>query len=337
MTEGNYTAAFPAIRMRRMRAHEFSRRLMREARLGVDDLIYPMFVCAGKKRREAVAFMPGIERLSMDLLLREAEKIHRLGIPAIVLFPATPAEKKTADGREAFNPKGLIQTTVRALKKAVPELGVITDVALDPYTTHGQDGLIDKRGYVVNDATLEVLVRQALSHAEAGADVVAPSDMMDGRIGRIRQALESAGHANTLILAYSAKYASGFYGPFRDAVGSAGNLKGGGKSTYQMDPANTDEALREVALDIAEGADAVMVKPGLPYLDIVRRVKEKFAVPTFVYQVSGEYAMLKAAAQAGWLDERRAVLETLLCMKRAGADAILTYFARDAAGWLGER
>ncbi|HTT08709.1 MAG TPA: porphobilinogen synthase [Gammaproteobacteria bacterium] len=334
MTEKNHSAAFPAARMRRMRAHDFSRRLMRETRLATDDLIYPMFVREGKKRREAVASMPGIERLSVDLLVREAETIFKLGIPAVVLFPVTPAEKKTADAREAFNADGLTQRAVRMIKKVVPELGVITDVALDPYTAHGQDGLVDKQGYVVNDATLEVLVKQALSHAEAGADVVAPSDMMDGRIGRIRQALEAHGHVNTMILAYSAKYASSFYGPFRDAVGSAASLKGGDKYSYQMDPANSDEALREVALDIAEGADMVMIKPGLPCLDVVRRVKEKFGMPTFVYQVSGEYAMLKAAAQNGWLDERQTIMESLLSMKRAGADAILTYFAPQAAQWL---
>lgn len=310
---------------------------MRETRLSTDDLIYPMFVCAGKNRRVTVASMPGIERLSVDLLVREAERICQLGIPAIALFPVTPVEKKTAAARESYNAKGLIQCAVRAIKATVPELGVITDVALDPFTTHGQDGLIDKRGYVVNDTTLEVLVKQALSHAEAGADIVAPSDMMDGRIGRIRQALESAGHVNTMILAYSAKYASSFYSPFRDAVGTKTNLKGGDKYSYQMDPANSDEALREIALDIAEGADMVMIKPGLPYLDIVRRVKENFGVPTFVYQVSGEYAMLKAAAQKGWLDERQTVLESLLSMKRAGADAILTYYAPKAAGWLGEQ
>ncbi|TAN49441.1 MAG: porphobilinogen synthase [Methylococcaceae bacterium] len=328
--------AYPLLRPRRMRFAGFSRRLMREHALTAGDLIYPLFVVDGDNQREPVASMPGVERLSIDLLLREAESAYLLGVPAVALFPVTQAACKTADGREAFNPEGLLQRAVRALKAAVPELGVITDVALDPFTTHGQDGLIDDAGYVVNDATVEVLVRQALSHAEAGADVVAPSDMMDGRIGAIRQALEAAGHVNTRILAYSAKYASSFYGPFRDAVGSAGNLAGGDKYSYQMDPANSDEALREVALDIAEGADMVMVKPGMPYLDIVYRVKQRFGMPTFAYQVSGEYAMLKAAAQNGWLDERRCVLESLLAFKRAGADGILTYFAKDVAQWLKE-
>jgi porphobilinogen synthase len=319
-----------------MRCDAFSRRLMRENHLTADDLIYPLFVLEGRGRREAVASMPGVERVSIDELLREAEIAHRLGVPAVALFPVTAAECKTADGREAFNIDGLIQRAVRSLKTTFPELGIITDVALDPFTTHGQDGLLDEQGYVTNDATVAVLVKQALSHAEAGADVVAPSDMMDGRVGAIRRALEQAGHANTRILAYSAKYASSFYGPFRDAVGSAANLAGGDKYSYQMDPANTDEALREVALDIAEGADMVMVKPGMPYLDIVYRVKQRFAVPTFAYQVSGEYAMLKAAAQNGWLDERKTVLESLLAFKRAGADGILTYYAKDAARWLRE-
>jgi len=280
--------------------------------------------------------MPGVHRLSLDLLLHEAEEAFGLGIPAIALFPVTPADKKSDDAREAYNPQGLVQRAVGALKKAIPELGVITDVALDPFTSHGQDGLIDDAGYVVNDETVEVLVKQALSHARAGADVVAPSDMMDGRIGAIRQALEAEGFVNTRILAYSAKYASNFYGPFRDAVGSAASLGGGNKYSYQMDPANSDEALREVELDIAEGADMVMVKPGMPYLDIVRRVKERFGVPTFAYQVSGEYAMLKAAAQNGWLDEKRCAMESLLAFKRAGADGILTYFAKNAARWLRE-
>jgi porphobilinogen synthase len=307
---------------------------VRENALTADDLIFPMFVCEGSGHREAVASMPGVERVSLDELLVEAGELVALGVPAVALFPVTPSSAKSLDACEAYNPQGLAQRAVRALKQRFPELGVITDVALDPFTTHGQDGLIDDAGYVVNDATVEVLVRQALSHAEAGADVVAPSDMMDGRIGRIRDALEAAGHVNTRILAYSAKYASSFYGPFRDAVGSAGNLKGGDKYSYQMDPANSDEALREVGLDIAEGADMVMVKPGMPYLDIVRRVKDEFGVPTFVYQVSGEYAMLKAAAQNGWLNERAVVLESLLSMKRAGADAILTYFAKSVAGWL---
>ncbi len=326
--------AFPRRRMRRMRRDAFSRRLMRETVLGVDDLICPLFVLDGRTRRQAVESMPGIERLSIDELLREAEGLVALGVPAVALFPVTPSEHKTIDAREAWNPEGIAQRAVRALKQAFPELGVITDVALDPFTTHGQDGLIDDAGYVVNDETIDALVRQALSHAEAGADIVAPSDMMDGRIGAIRAALESAGQRNTRILAYAAKYASSFYGPFRDAVGSAANLGAGDKYTYQMDPANSDEALREVALDIDEGADIVMIKPGLPYLDIVHRVKQRYGVPTFVYQVSGEYAMLKAAAERGWLDERAAVLESLVSIKRAGADAVLTYFAKDVAGWL---
>jgi len=325
---------FPATRMRRMRRDEFSRRLMREHRVTTDDLIYPVFIVEGERRREAVASMPGIERLSIDELLREAAEIHALGIPAMALFPVTPPEKKTEDAREAYNPQGLAQRAVRALKDALPELGVITDVALDPFTTHGQDGLIDANGYVLNDETVEVLVKQALSHAAAGADIVAPSDMMDGRIGAVRTSLESADYRNTRILAYSAKYASSFYGPFRDAVGSAASLGGGNKYSYQMDPANSDESLREVALDLEEGADMVMVKPGMPYLDIIRRVKETFGVPTMAYQVSGEYAMLKAAAQNGWLDERAVVMESLLAFKRAGADAILTYFARAAGHWL---
>ncbi len=330
------TRRFPHVRKRRMRRDDFSRRLMRETRLSTDDLIYPVFVLEGSGQREAVGSMPGIERLSIDLLLAEAEGLMELGIPAVALFPVTPQEAKSEDAREAWNPEGLAQRAARALKERFPELGVITDVALDPFTTHGQDGLIDESGYVLNDETVEVLVRQALSHAEAGADVVAPSDMMDGRVGAIREALEAAGHIHTRILAYSAKYASSFYGPFRDAVGSAANLGGGNKYTYQMDPANSDEALHEVALDIDEGADMVMVKPGMPYLDIVRRVKESFRIPTFVYQVSGEYAMLKAAAANGWLDERAVVMESLLSIRRAGADAILTYFARDAARWLRE-
>jgi len=325
---------FPATRMRRMRRDDFSRRLMRETHLTTDDLIYPVFVLEGEGRREPITSMPGIERRSIDELLIEAAEVHALGIPAIALFPVTPAEKKSLDAREAFNPEGLAQRAVRALKKEIPDLDIITDVALDPFTTHGQDGLIDDSGYVLNDATVEVLVKQALSHAEAGAAIVAPSDMMDGRIGAIRAALETAGHHNTRILAYAAKYASSFYGPFRDAVGSAENLAGGDKCSYQMDPANSDEALREVALDLEEGADMVMVKPGMPYLDIVRRVKDEFKVPTFAYQVSGEYAMLKAAAQNGWLDEQAVVMESLLCFKRAGADAILTYFAKSVGHWL---
>jgi porphobilinogen synthase len=330
------SARYPAVRPRRMRRDEFSRRLMRENGLTPADFIYPVFVLEGSGAREAVASMPGVERLSIDLLVKEAKEAAALGIPAMALFPVTPQSAKSLDAREAFNPEGLAQRAVRALKDALPELGVITDVALDPFTTHGQDGLLDKSGYVMNDETVEVLVRQAISHAAAGADVVAPSDMMDGRIGEVRAALESAGHIHTRILAYSAKYASSFYGPFRDAVGSATNLGGGNKYTYQMDPANSDEALREVELDLNEGADMVMVKPGMPYLDIVRRVKESFGVPTFAYQVSGEYAMLKAASMNGWLDERAVVLEALLCFKRAGADGILTYFAKSAAEWLNE-
>jgi porphobilinogen synthase len=319
-----------------MRRDDFSRRLMREHRLSADDLILPVFVREGENLREAIGSMPGVERLSIDLLLQLADETVALGIPALALFPVTPPEAKSLDAAEAWNPQGLAQRAVRALKARHPGLGVITDVALDPFTTHGQDGLIDASGYVVNDETVEALVKQALSHAEAGADVVAPSDMMDGRIGEIRKAMEAAGHIHTRILAYSAKFASSFYGPFRDAVGSAGNLGKGNKYTYQMDPANSDEALREVGLDLDEGADMVMVKPGLPYLDIVRRVKDRFGAPTFVYQVSGEYAMLKAAAQNGWLDERAVALESLLSIKRAGADAILTYYALDAARWLRE-
>lgn len=325
---------FPVVRMRRMRRDEFSRRLMRESTLSTDDLIYPMFVIEGSKQRQAVTSMPGIERVSLDQLLIEAEQIANLGIPAIALFPVTPVDKKTEDAREAFNPDGLAQQAVRALKKHLPELGIITDVALDPFTTHGQDGLIDESGYVLNDETVEVLVKQAVSHADAGADIVAPSDMMDGRVGAIREALEESDHKNTRILAYSAKYASSFYGPFRDAVGSAGNLGSGNKYSYQMDPANSNEAIHEVALDLEEGADMVMIKPGLPYLDIVRRIKDHFGVPTYVYQVSGEYAMLKAASQNGWLTEKDVVLESLLSMKRAGADGILTYYAKTVAQWL---
>jgi porphobilinogen synthase len=319
-----------------MRRDVFSRRLARETRLTTDDLIQPLFVIEGAKKREPIASMPGIERLSTDLLVAAAEDLFRLGIPAVALFPVPDAATKSTDGREAWNPEGLVQRVVRALKRAVPGLGVITDVALDPFTTHGQDGIIDDSGYVVNDVTVDALVKQARSHAEAGADVVAPSDMMDGRIGAIRKALEQDGHHHTRILAYSAKYASAFYGPFRDAVGSAATLGKADKATYQMDPANSDEALREVALDIEEGADIVMIKPGLPYLDVVRRVKDAFGVPTFVYQVSGEYAMLAAAAGHGWLDERKTVLESLGCIKRAGADGILTYYAGRAAAWLRE-
>jgi porphobilinogen synthase len=308
--------------------------MMREHTLTADDLIWPVFVLEGQGQTEEVSSMPGVERLSIDLLVEAAGRCVELGVPAIALFPVTPLEAKSEDAREAFNPDGLAQRAVRALKDAWPELGVVTDVALDPFTTHGQDGLIDDKGYVLNDDTVDVLTQQALSHADAGADVVAPSDMMDGRIGAIREALEENGHVNTRILAYSAKYASSFYGPFRDAVGSAGNLGGGNKYTYQMDPANTDEALHEVALDLEEGADMVMVKPGLPYLDIVRRVKDEFGAPTFVYQVSGEYAMLKAAALNGWLDEQAVVMEALVSIKRAGADGILTYYALQAAEWL---
>ncbi len=320
--------------MRRMRRDEFSRRLMRETVLGVDDLIWPVFILEGEGQREPVPSMPGVERLSIDLLLEEAAQAMSLGIPALALFPVTPPERKSEDAREACNPEGLVQRAVRALKADLPALGVITDVALDPFTTHGQDGLIDDSGYVLNDETVEVLVQQALSHAEAGADVVAPSDMMDGRVGAIREALEAAGHIHTRVLAYAAKYASSFYGPFRDAVGSAASLGSGNKYTYQMDPANSDEALWEVGLDLDEGADMVMIKPGLPYLDIVRRVKDRFGAPTFVYQVSGEYAMLKAAAERGWLDERATVLEALTAIKRAGADGILTYYAPTVAAWL---
>ncbi len=328
------SAPFPHTRMRRMRRDEFSRRLMRETEITPSDFIYPVFILEGQGEREAVASMPGVERLSIDLLVQEAKQVHALGIPAVALFPVTPPEAKSEDAHEAFNPDGLAQRAVRALKDAVPELGVMTDVALDPFTTHGQDGLIDASGYVINDETVEVLLKQAASHAAAGADMVAPSDMMDGRIGAIRSVLEAEGHIHTRIMAYSAKYASSFYGPFRDAVGSAANLGGGNKYTYQMDPANSDEALREIALDLQEGADMVMVKPGMPYLDIVRRVKDEFGAPTFVYQVSGEYAMLMAAAQNGWLDEQAVVMESLLCIKRAGADGILTYFAKQAAQWL---
>ena len=330
------SGSFPMIRMRRMRRDDFSRRLMRENRLTADDLIYPMFVTEGERLEAPIASMPGVFRLSIDLLVERAAEAHRLGIPAVAIFPVIEASKKDEFAAESHNPDGLVQRTVRALKAAIPTLGVITDVALDPYTIHGQDGLIDEHHYVINDQTIDLLKLQALSHAEAGADVVAPSDMMDGRIGEIRLALELAGFVNTRILAYSAKYASCFYGPFRDAVGSAASLGGADKKSYQMDPANSDEALREIGLDLDEGADMVMVKPGMPYLDIVRRAKERFGAPTYAYQVSGEYAMLKAAAANGWLDERAAVLESLLCFKRAGADGILTYAALDAARWLAE-
>lgn len=322
---------YPLTRMRRLRASNFARDLVSENRLSVKDLIYPMFVLEGEQRREAIASMPGIERLSIDLLVKEVQELHRLGIPAIALFPVTPESAKSLDAREAWKADGLAQRAVRAIKQAVPEMGVITDVALDPFTTHGQDGIIDDAGYVLNDETVQALVRQALSHAEAGADVVAPSDMMDGRIEEIRMALEEAGYVNVAIMAYSAKYASAYYGPFRDAVGSAGNLKGGNKKSYQMDPANSDEALHECALDLAEGADMIMVKPGMPYLDVVRRVKDELKAPTFAYQVSGEYAMHVAAFQNGWLDRDSVILESLLAFKRAGADGILTYFAKEAA------
>ena len=322
---------FPATRMRRMRADDFSRRLMRENQLSVDDLIYPVFVLDGEDRREAVTSMPGVERMSLDLLLKEAKELVDLGIPAIALFPVLSQDVKTEFAEEAYNANGLVQRAVKALKDQHPELGIITDVALDPYTVHGQDGIIDENGYVLNDRTVDTLVKQALSHAEAGADVVAPSDMMDGRIGSIRQVLEQENLINTRILAYSAKYASSYYGPFRDAVGSAGNLGKGNKFSYQMDPANSDEALHEVALDLAEGADMVMVKPGMPYLDIVHRVKHELKVPTFVYQVSGEYAMHMAAFEKGWLSEEAVTLESLMCIKRAGADGVLTYFAKRAA------
>ena len=325
---------FPQVRMRRMRRDDFSRRLMREHVLTTNDLIYPVFVVEGKGQSQTVASMPGVSRLSLDQLLPVAEHCLKLGVPAMALFPAIEPKLKTPDGREAANPRGLIPRVVAALKKNFPELGVMTDVALDPYTSHGQDGIIDKSGYILNDVTLKILCKQALTQAGAGVDIVAPSDMMDGRIGAIRQGLEAGGHIHTRIMAYSAKYASGFYGPFRDAVGSASALGKGNKFTYQMDPANSDEALWEVGLDLAEGADMVMVKPGMPYLDIVRRVKDEFKAPTFVYQVSGEYAMLKAAAQNGWLDERTVVMESLLAFKRAGADGVLTYFALDAAQWL---
>ncbi len=330
----NYNTLFPAVRLRRMRYQQFSRRLMQENQLSVNDLIYPMFVIDGNKQRQTIASMPDINRLSIDLILKEAEQLLTLGVPAIALFPVIDNSRKSLLAEEAWNPDGLVQRCVAALKQHFPELGVITDVALDPFTSHGQDGLLDDSGYVVNDETVEALCRQALSHAEAGADIVAPSDMMDGRIAAIRQVLEQHRFVNTRILAYSAKYASAFYGPFRDAVGSAANLAGADKYSYQMDPANSDEALREIQLDLEEGADMIMIKPGMPYLDIIRRAKEQFGAPTFAYQVSGEYAMLKAAAQNGWLDEKSVVLESLLAFKRAGCDAILTYYAKTVAGWL---
>ncbi|MEY4719018.1 MAG: hypothetical protein RL563_1636 [Pseudomonadota bacterium] len=325
---------FPTTRLRRMRYQDFSRRLMRENQISVDDLICPLFVIEGQNQSQSVSSMPGVRRLSIDLLLREAEELLKLGIPAVALFPVIDSTKKSLDAKEAFNPDGLAQRAVHTLKRFFPELGIITDVALDPFTSHGQDGLIDEQGYVINDATIQVLCKQALTQAEAGADIVAPSDMMDGRIGAIRKVLESQQHVNTRILAYSAKYASSFYGPFRDAVGSASNLAGGNKYSYQMDPANSDEAMREIALDLQEGADMIMIKPGMPYLDIIRRAKERFGAPTFAYQVSGEYAMLKAAAMNGWLDERQVVLESLVAFKRAGCDGILTYYAKSAAQWL---
>lgn len=327
-------APYPATRMRRLRAQEFSRRLVREHNISADDLIYPVFILDGESRREAVGSMPGVERLSIDQLIKDATLWHELGLPAVALFPVTPPEVKSLLAEEAYNPHGLVQRAVRTLKDALPDLGIITDVALDPFTVHGQDGIIDTEGYVMNDITRDVLVQQALSHAEAGADIVAPSDMMDGRIAAIRSALERDGHVNTGILAYAAKYASAYYGPFRDAIGSSSNLKGGSKSSYQMDPGNRQEALHEVALDLSEGADMVMVKPGMPYLDIVREVKDSFQVPTLVYQVSGEYAMHRAAAERGWLDLEKVMCESLLCIKRAGADAILTYFAIDMLHYL---
>ncbi len=330
------TGSYPGSRMRRLRRHDFSRRLVCESRLSTDDLIQPLFLREGTNHSEDVPSMPGVQRLSTDLLVEKAARLYELGIPAIVLFPIIDPSAKSDDAREAYNPEGLVPRTLRKLKTQLPGLGVITDVALDPYTSHGQDGLIDQSGYVVNDETVEVLVRQSLCHAQAGADVVSPSDMMDGRIAAIRASLEGAGHINTLIMSYAAKYASSYYGPFRDAVGSAANLGGGNKYSYQMDPANSDEALRETAMDIREGADMVMVKPGMPYLDIVRRVKNELAVPTMVYQVSGEYAMLKAASINGWLDERSVVMEALLSFKRAGADAVLSYFSETVAEWLAQ-
>ncbi len=330
-------SSYPNIRMRRMRSESFSRRLMRENTITVDDLIYPAFVIEGTGESHPVASMPGVSRLTIDLLLRKAESLVRAGIPCLALFPVTPDDVKTDKAEQAYDPDGLAQRAIRALKAEFPELGVLSDVALDPYTSHGQDGLMDSSGYIVNDETVEVLVRQAISHAEAGVDIVAPSDMMDGRIGAIRQALELNGHINTKILSYSAKYASAFYGPFRDAVGSSESLGGANKFSYQMDPGNSDEALREIALDLDEGADMVMVKPGLPYLDIITRAKREFGVPVFAYQVSGEYAMLKAASANGWLDEQQVVMESIMCLKRAGADAIMTYYACDIAAWLGDQ
>ncbi|CAQ85966.1 MULTISPECIES: porphobilinogen synthase [Photorhabdus] len=331
-----FPGTFPGRRMRRVRRHDFSRRLVAENQLTVNDLIYPVFVMEGTNCRQEVPSMPGVYRLTIDLLLKEAEEIARLGIPVLSLFPVIEADKKSLDAKEAYSPDGLIQRTIRTLKEAVPELGLLTDVALDPFTTHGQDGIIDQDGYVINDVTKDILVKQALSHAEAGAEIIAPSDMMDGRIGAIREKLEEEGHVNTQIMAYSAKYASGYYGPFRDAIGSSSHLKGGNKKNYQMDPANSDEALQEIAQDLQEGADTVMVKPGMPYLDVIRRVKETFGVPTFAYQVSGEYAMHMAAIQNGWLPEQ-VIMESLLCFKRAGADGVLTYFAKQVAQQLIEQ
>lgn len=332
----NSQGQFPHVRMRRMRSKEFLRHIVREHEITVHDLIYPVFVMEGNGKREPIGSMPGLERLSLDLLLKEAAELVELGIPAINLYPVISAEQKTLDGREAYNPEGLAQCAIRLLKKEFPQLGILSDVALDPFTTHGQDGILDEQGYVLNDKTNSILMRQALSHAEAGVDMVAPSDMMDGRVGMIREALEESGYINVGIMSYAAKYASSYYGPFRDAVGSAQNLGKRDKKTYQMDPANIAEALRETALDIAEGADAVMVKPGMPYLDVVRHIKHHFNIPVFVYQVSGEYAMLMAAIQNGWLPEREAIMESLLCIKRAGANAIHTYFAKKVARWLKE-
>lgn len=329
-----FPGTFPGRRMRRVRRHDFSRRLVAENQLTVNDLIYPVFVMEGQNRQEEVTSMPGVYRMTIDLLLKEAETVAKLGVPVLSLFPVIESAGKSLHAEEAYNPNGLVQRAVRALKDAVPELGLLTDVALDPYTTHGQDGVIDQDGYVINDITREILVRQALSHAEAGAEIIAPSDMMDGRIGAIRDQLELDGFVNTQIMSYAAKYASCYYGPFRDAIGSSGNLKGGNKKTYQMDPANGDEALQEVAQDLQEGADMVMVKPGMPYLDVVRRVKDTFGMPTFAYQVSGEYAMHMAAIQNGWLAEKPAIMESLLCFKRAGADGVLTYFSKRVAQWL---
>lgn len=336
MSFNNSQRFYPETRMRRMRANDFSRRLMRESMLTPDDLIYPVFVIEGENETEQVASMPGVERMSIDLLVKEAKELASLGVPAMALFPVTPMDAKTEFAEESYNPDGLAQRAVKAIKDACPEMGIMTDVALDPFTTHGQDGIINEEGYVLNDRTVDTLIKQALSHAEAGADIVAPSDMMDGRIGGIRDELECNGFVNTLIMAYSAKYASAYYGPFRDAVGSAANIGKGNKFSYQMDPANSDEALHEVALDLAEGADMVMVKPGMPYLDIVRRVKDELKAPTYVYQVSGEYAMHMAAFQNGWLDEKSVTLESLLAFKRAGADGVLTYFAKRVAQWMND-